>query len=139
LTDAAAEDPVHHPAEEYARALVTASDALLAIQATQARALACGDGALRGILDAQLIQQKEVLVMVLEWLRQQDAVLDSHMRGYLFQRADEPAPVEEPLAEVPEAPAPVVMPEPVAAAPSVPITTPAKGLPLTLPNQRIRG
>ena len=116
--------------EEYARALQTAAGALHALGDLHPRALACRDPALRLILDSHIIQLKETLVMVLEWLRQQDPVMDAHMRAYLFQRAELTPP------EVPEG---SVAPAPVEVPPAVPVHTPAKGLPLTLPNQRIRG
>ena len=118
------------PAAEYARALQTATELLQTLQALQPRLHTCREESLRALLDQQVIQLKENLVMVLEWLRQQDAVLDAHMRAYFFQRA---SPEEETTAAIP-APLPVEIP----ASPE-PVTTPAKGMPLTLPNQRIRG
>jgi ferritin-like protein len=66
------------------RALVSIMEELEAVDWYAQRAEGAGDGDLASILVHNGNEEKEHAMMVLEWLRRQDPVLDKHMRTYLF-------------------------------------------------------
>lgn len=73
------------------------NQALAAMLVAQRRVDSATDETLQGILLEQCSREKEHLVMLLEWMRQKDPVLDEHMRSYLFQREVEPPPATQPM------------------------------------------
>lgn len=66
------------------RAIVSLMEELEAVDWYDQRAAACTDPDLREILEHNRDEEKEHACMVLEWLRRHDAVLDGHMRKFLF-------------------------------------------------------
>lgn len=141
MTDAHLDD--EESAEQTARddgdvdaAVQSLTETMLALRTHQERLRNASDPTLQGILGVRLSHEKEHLVMVLEWMRQRDPVLDEHMRSYFFQPSPSDAPSAQPVAP---APAPIPAPVTTETAP-IPAHTPAKGVPLTFnPATRIRG
>ncbi|MBI5497220.1 MAG: hypothetical protein HY904_19560 [Deltaproteobacteria bacterium] len=145
--------PPADPQANLEAATASLVDALQATTQLRRRIAAATDGALAEVLLQQLEHQRETVAMLLEWLRQADAALDSHLRAYLFQATDEPPPegvtdtglraVVTPPAEVPvppSAPSPVPAPVPVPAGLPGPVAAVrTTTLPLTPAHQRIRG
>src|SRR3954469_19534330 len=85
---------LHEPAEvlgedvvDRHRALVSLGEELEAVDWYDQRAAATTDASLRAILEHNRDEEKEHAIMTLEWLRRHDAVLDRHMRTYLFTDA----------------------------------------------------
>jgi ferritin-like protein len=66
------------------RAIVSLMEELEAIDWYQQRVDATEDAELRAILQHNRDEEAEHAVMVLEWLRRHDAVLDRKLRAYLF-------------------------------------------------------
>lgn len=69
------------------RALVSLQEELEAVDWYAQRAEGATDGGLASILVHNGNEEKEHAMMLLEWLRRQDPVLDGHMRTYLFSEA----------------------------------------------------
>ena len=69
------------------RAIVSLMEELEAVDWYDQRVQACNDEELKRILAHNRDEEKEHAMMVLEWLRRQDPVLDGHMRTYLFTEA----------------------------------------------------
>jgi len=67
------------------RAILSLIEELEAADWYAQRAEAATDPELRAILEHNGNEEKEHAAMVLEWLRRQDAVLDEHLRTYLFR------------------------------------------------------
>ena len=80
------ESPEVLPAEvvDVHRAIASLMEELEAVDWYNQRVHAASDPALRAILEHNRDEEKEHAMMVLEWLRRQDPVLDGHMRTYLF-------------------------------------------------------
>jgi len=74
------------------RAIVSLGEELEAIDWYDQRVDAAGDEQLKQILAHNRDEEKEHASMTLEWLRRRDAVLDRHLRTYLF--------TTEPVTEV---------------------------------------
>src|SRR3954454_723113 len=66
------------------RAIVSIGEELEAVDWYDQRAAATTDAALRAVLEHNRDEEKEHAMMMLEWLRRHDPVLDQHMRTYLF-------------------------------------------------------
>jgi ferritin-like protein len=66
------------------RAIASLMEELEAIDWYNQRVHATQNDDLRAILAHNRDEEKEHAMMVLEWLRRQDPVLDGHMRTYLF-------------------------------------------------------
>jgi ferritin-like protein len=66
------------------RAIASLMEELEAIDWYNQRVHATQNDELRAILAHNRDEEKEHAMMVLEWLRRQDPVLDGHMRTYLF-------------------------------------------------------
>ncbi len=79
------------------RAIASLMEELEAVDWYDQRVHATTDDALRAILAHNRDEEKEHAMMVLEWLRRNDAVLDGHMRTYLFTEA--PVTEVEAIAE----------------------------------------
>src|SRR4029077_2356985 len=86
---------LHEPAElltggtqELHRALVSLIEELEAIDWYQQRADACGDDGLKAVLLHNRNEEVEHAMMVLEWIRRNDAKFDESAREYLFTTAD---------------------------------------------------
>jgi ferritin-like protein len=69
------------------RAIASLMEELEAIDWYNQRVHATSDDGLRAILAHNRDEEKEHAMMVLEWLRRQDPILDGHMRTYLFTEA----------------------------------------------------
>jgi ferritin-like protein len=69
------------------RAIASLMEELEAVDWYNQRVHATQDDDLRAILVHNRDEEKEHAMMVLEWLRRQDPVLDGHMRTYLFTEA----------------------------------------------------
>jgi hypothetical protein len=69
------------------RAIASLMEELEAVDWYNQRVHATSDDGLRAILAHNRDEEKEHAMMVLEWLRRQDPVLDGHMRTYLFTEA----------------------------------------------------
>ena len=85
---------LHEPAESMSpqvidrhRAIVSIQEELEAVDWYDQRAAATDDASLAAILAHNRDEEKEHAMMVLEWLRRHDPVLDGHMRTYLFTEA----------------------------------------------------
>jgi len=65
------------------RALVSLREELEAVDWYQQRAEACSDAELRAILTHNKNEEIEHAMMTLEWLRRNDAVIDSNIQTYL--------------------------------------------------------
>jgi uncharacterized protein len=68
------------------RAIASLMEELEAVDWYDQRAAATEDDELRAILIHNRDEEKEHACMALEWLRRQDAVLDAHLRKYLFTK-----------------------------------------------------
>jgi len=86
-----ASEGFHEPSElltartkDMHRAVVSLIEELEAIDWYQQRVDAAGDEELRAILAHNRDEEKEHAVMVLEWIRRQDSVLDEQLRKHLF-------------------------------------------------------
>jgi len=86
---------LHEPAEllgertpNLHRALVSLIEELEAIDWYQQRADACSDPALKAVLLHNRNEEVEHGMMVLEWLRRNDATFDKFMHRYLFKDGD---------------------------------------------------
>jgi ferritin-like protein len=79
------------------RAIASLMEELEAVDWYHQRVQAASDDGLRAILAHNRDEEKEHAMMVLEWLRRRDAVLDGHMRTYLF--TDAPITEIETIAE----------------------------------------
>ena len=66
------------------RAIVSIMEELEAIDWYTQRAQAANDPELAAILVHNRDEEKEHAAMALEWLRRRDAMLDQHLRTYLF-------------------------------------------------------
>lgn len=66
------------------RAIVSLGEELEAIDWYDQRVSATSDPSLAGVLAHNRDEEKEHAAMTLEWLRRHDAVLDGHLRTYLF-------------------------------------------------------
>jgi len=82
---------LHEPAEKIRpetidqhRALVSIMEELEAVDWYHQRADATDDPELAAVLRHNRDEEKEHAAMTLEWLRRHDAVLDQHLRTYLF-------------------------------------------------------
>jgi uncharacterized protein len=82
---------LHEPAEKLQpgtidqhRALVSIMEELEAVDWYHQRADATEDPELAAVLKHNRDEEKEHAAMTLEWLRRHDAVLDQHLRTYLF-------------------------------------------------------
>jgi uncharacterized protein len=86
------------------RAIASLMEELEATDWYDQRIAATSDEGLKAILKHNRDEEKEHAAMVLEWLRRRDAVLDAHLRKYLFsdqplqaliatEKAEPPAPV----------------------------------------------
>jgi uncharacterized protein len=82
---------LHEPAEvlgtavvDQHRAIASLMEELEAVDWYNQRVHATTDPTLRAILEHNRDEEKEHAMMVLEWLRRRDPVLDGHMRTYLF-------------------------------------------------------
>ena len=78
------------------RAVVSVVEELQAIDWYAQRVDATGDPDLRAILQHNADEEKEHAAMLLEWIRRQDPVFETHLRKYLFSsgsivRAEEQA------------------------------------------------
>ena len=69
------------------RAIASLMEEFEAIDWYDQRVHATTDESLRAILAHNRDEEKEHAMMVLEWLRRHDPVLDGHMRTYLFTSA----------------------------------------------------
>jgi ferritin-like protein len=69
------------------RAIASLMEELEAVDWYNQRVHATQDDELRAILAHNRDEEKEHAMMVLEWLRRHDPVLDGHMRTYLFTEA----------------------------------------------------
>jgi ferritin-like protein len=67
------------------RAIVSLMEELEAVDWYDQRVDATEDSDLRAILAHNRDEEKEHASMVLEWLRRHDAILDGHLRRYLFK------------------------------------------------------
>ncbi|MGZ6885728.1 MAG: encapsulin-associated ferritin-like protein [Acidimicrobiia bacterium] len=86
-----ASEGLHEPADaigpetvDMHRAISSVMEELEAIDWYEQRARATDDTELRALLEHNRDEEKEHAVMVLEWLRRRDPVLDRHMHTYLF-------------------------------------------------------
>ena len=68
------------------RAIASLMEELEAVDWYDQRVQAAADDDLRAILAHNRDEEKEHAMMVLEWLRRRDPVLDEHMRTYLFSK-----------------------------------------------------
>jgi uncharacterized protein len=80
------------------RAIASLMEEFEAVDWYNQRVHATTDESLRAILAHNRDEEKEHAMMVLEWLRRHDSVLDGHMRTYLFTEA--PITEIETIAEV---------------------------------------
>lgn len=71
---------------DHHRAVMSLMEELEAVDWYDQRVQAAHDDELRAILAHNRDEEKEHAMMVLEWLRRRDAVLDEHMRTYLFSK-----------------------------------------------------
>jgi len=90
-----ASEGLHEPADlldaatiDRHRAIVSLREELEAIDWYDQRVHATSDASLAAVLAHNRDEEKEHAVMTLEWLRRQDAVLDRHLRTYLFTTGD---------------------------------------------------
>jgi ferritin-like protein len=90
---------LHEPAEQLGeetidrhRALTSLVEELEAVDWYDQRVQATNDSSLADVLAHNRDEEKEHASMTLEWLRRRDAVLDRHLRTYLF--------TTEPVTEV---------------------------------------
>lgn len=70
------------------RAISSIMEELEAVDWYDQRAAATADADLAEVLGHNRDEEKEHAAMTLEWLRRHDAVLDRHLRTYLFVEAD---------------------------------------------------
>lgn len=82
---------LHEPADQLQpetidqhRALVSIMEELEAVDWYHQRADATSDAGLAAVLMHNRDEEKEHAAMTIEWLRRHDAVLDQHLRTYLF-------------------------------------------------------
>jgi hypothetical protein len=94
-----ASEGLHEPAElldeatvDHHRAVTSLVEELEAVDWYDQRVKATSDSSLADILAHNRDEEKEHASMTLEWLRRRDAVLDQHLRTYLF--------TTEPVTEV---------------------------------------
>ena len=66
------------------RAIRSIMEELEAVDWYDQRANATNDAELRSVLEHNRDEEKEHAAMALEWLRRHDAVLDRHLRTYLW-------------------------------------------------------
>jgi hypothetical protein len=69
------------------RAITSIMEELAAVDWYDQRVAATGDADLGSVLAHNRDEEKEHAAMTLEWLRRRDAVLDGHLRTYLFTEA----------------------------------------------------
>jgi hypothetical protein len=79
-----AEDNLRTETKDNHRALTSMQEELEAADWYDQRVDAANDRELKEILAHNRDEEKEHAVMVLEWLRRRDPVLDRHLRTYLF-------------------------------------------------------
>jgi hypothetical protein len=72
------------------RAIVSIMEELEAVDWYDQRAAATSDPELAALLAHNRDEEKEHAAMTLEWLRRHDAVLDQHLRTYLFTEGSIP-------------------------------------------------
>jgi len=89
-----ASEGLHEPAESMSpavidrhRAVVSLKEELEAVDWYDQRVAATDDSSLAAVLGHNRDEEKEHAAMTLEWLRRHDAVLDQHLRTYLFTEA----------------------------------------------------
>ena len=94
-----ASEGYHEPAElldeatiDHHRAVTSLVEELEAVDWYDQRVKATQDSSLAAVLAHNRDEEKEHACMTLEWLRRRDAVLDAHLRTYLF--------TSEPITEV---------------------------------------
>lgn len=92
---AASSGGYHEPMDELSshtremhRAIVSLMEELEAVDWYQQRIDACGDDALRDILQHNRDEEIEHAAMVLEWIRRHDGVFDEQLRRHLFADGD---------------------------------------------------
>ena len=78
------EDKLTQATKEMHKAIVSLMEELEAMDWYNQRIDACEDQELAGILVHNRDEEKEHAVMLLEWIRRQDPVLDKELREYLF-------------------------------------------------------
>ena len=78
------EDKLQPATIDQHRALVSIMEELEAVDWYHQRADATDDPELAAVLRHNRDEEKEHAAMTLEWLRRHDAVLDQHLRTYLF-------------------------------------------------------
>jgi ferritin-like protein len=105
---AGASQGYHEPVEDLGaetlerhRAVVSIIEEFEAADWYNQRVDATSDDALRAILANNRDEEKEHAVMLLEWWRRRDPVLDKHLRAYLF--TDAPITEIEAVVEAAEA------------------------------------
>lgn len=86
-----ASEGLHEPADQLTsevidrhRAIRSIMEELEAVDWYDQRASATTDRELRAVLEHNRDEEKEHAAMALEWLRRHDAVLDRHLRTYLW-------------------------------------------------------
>jgi ferritin-like protein len=99
---AASSQELHEPVERLTpetvdrhRAIVSLMEELEAVDWYEQRIEGADDPGLAAILRHNSDEEKEHAVMVLEWLRRRDAVLDHNLRRFLFTEGDIAAPPAE--------------------------------------------
>ena len=99
---AASSQELHEPVERLTpetvdrhRAIVSLMEELEAVDWYEQRIEGADDPGLAAILRHNSDEEKEHAVMVLEWLRRRDAVLDHNLRRFLFTEGDIAAPSAE--------------------------------------------
>jgi len=78
------EDKLTQATKDMHKAIVSLMEELEAMDWYNQRIDACEDQELAGILVHNRDEEKEHAVMLLEWIRRQDPVLDKELREYLF-------------------------------------------------------
>lgn len=86
-----ASEGLHEPADQLTpevidrhRAIRSIMEEFEAVDWYDQRASATNDPELRSVLEHNRDEEKEHAAMALEWLRRHDAVLDRHLRTYLW-------------------------------------------------------
>ena len=78
-------DRLAEPVHNFHRAVVSLMEELEAVDWYYQRAAVTEDASLKEILLHNAHEEIEHAMMVLEWIRRQDAVVDKNMRTYLFK------------------------------------------------------
>ena len=98
------------PTVDHHRAMTSLVEELEAVDWYDQRVKATTDSSLAAILAHNRDEEKEHASMTLEWLRRRDAMLDQHLRTYLF--TSEPITEVEAAAEAAGGPPPAAHPVP---------------------------